>query len=254
MISVEQNTGTVIGSSRTEREVKRRGQNQYHNFRTLENVLFFTLIYMTIVLSFPAVASACGVCAARSCIPSHHSQSQYLTNTIRRSAFFPLAVAATRKQTFSCSKPTLVNVATSYAVSKCAQRLSKHFWKVDASSEERSNVTNENAEKSKTTEQDQSIDDDDTSKQQENDKTNDPMSFSMVASIGFYKKIISPLLPPACRFLPTCSQYGVGAIEEFGPGKGAILTTWRLLRCSPVGGRGYDPPKWPPVVYNYGSY
>lgn len=77
---------------------------------------------------------------------------------------------------------------------------------------------------------------------------------AMVASIGFYKKFISPLLPPACRFLPTCSQYGVQAIEQFGPTKGAILTAWRLLRCSPLGGRGYDPPKWPPVAFNYGSY
>lgn len=57
-------------------------------------------------------------------------------------------------------------------------------------------------------------------------------------SIGFYKNFISPLLPPACRFLPTCSQYGVQAIEEFGPTKGAILTAWRLLRCSPFGGKG----------------
>ena len=60
---------------------------------------------------------------------------------------------------------------------------------------------------------------------------------AMVGTIGFYKNFISPLLPPACRFLPTCSQYGVQAIEEFGPTKGCILTAWRLLRCSPVGGR-----------------
>jgi len=81
-----------------------------------------------------------------------------------------------------------------------------------------------------------------------------PMSTAMIASIGFYKRFISPLLPPACRFLPTCSQYGVQAIQQFGPSKGAILTAWRLLRCSPFGGRGYDPPKWPPVPYTYGSY
>jgi putative membrane protein insertion efficiency factor len=84
--------------------------------------------------------------------------------------------------------------------------------------------------------------------------TKDEMSAAMIASIGFYKKVISPLLPPACRFLPTCSQYGVQAIEQFGPQKGAILTAWRLLRCSPFGGKGYDPPKWPPVAYTYGSY
>lgn len=80
------------------------------------------------------------------------------------------------------------------------------------------------------------------------------MSGSMIMAIKFYKGWISPLLPPACRFLPTCSQYGVQAIQEFGPSKGLILTAWRLARCSPFGGRGYDPPKWPPVAYNYGSY
>jgi uncharacterized protein len=81
-----------------------------------------------------------------------------------------------------------------------------------------------------------------------------PLTTAMVATIGVYKNFISPLLPPACRFLPTCSQYGVQAIEEFGPTKGAILTSWRLLRCSPFGGKGYDPPRWPPVSYTYSSY
>ena len=98
---------------------------------------------------------------------------------------------------------------------------------------------------------------DDDAKSEETDRRGaerKEVTAAMVASIGFYKKFISPLLPPACRFLPTCSQYGVQAIEQFGPTKGAILTAWRLLRCSPIGGRGYDPPKWPPVAYNYGSY
>jgi len=81
-----------------------------------------------------------------------------------------------------------------------------------------------------------------------------PVSAGMVGAIGIYKNFISPLLPPACRFLPTCSAYGVQAIEEFGANKGCVLTAWRLLRCSPFGGRGYDPPKWPPVSYTYGSY
>ena len=75
------------------------------------------------------------------------------------------------------------------------------------------------------------------------------LSTSMIASIGFYKNVISPLLPPACRFVPTCSQYGVQAIKEFGPVKGFILTGWRILRCSPFGGKGYDPPRWPPCSY-----
>ncbi|KAL7543103.1 hypothetical protein ACHAXR_012422 [Thalassiosira sp. AJA248-18] len=80
------------------------------------------------------------------------------------------------------------------------------------------------------------------------------MSSSMIMAIGFYKQWISPLLPPACRFLPTCSQYGAQAIKEFGPQKGLILTAWRLARCTPLGGKGYDPPVWPPVFYTYGSY
>ena len=80
------------------------------------------------------------------------------------------------------------------------------------------------------------------------------MTAGITGAIGFYKGWISPILPPACRFVPTCSQYGVQAIQEFGPTKGAILTAWRLMRCSPLGGKGYDPPRWPPVPYNYASY
>ncbi|CAJ1942084.1 unnamed protein product [Cylindrotheca closterium] len=97
-------------------------------------------------------------------------------------------------------------------------------------------------------------DEDSNCNEEEDNDSKLPMTAAMVGTIGIYKNYISPLLPPACRFLPTCSQYGVQAIEEFGPTKGCVLTAWRLLRCSPFGGRGYDPPKWPPVPYNYGSY
>jgi putative membrane protein insertion efficiency factor len=93
---------------------------------------------------------------------------------------------------------------------------------------------------------------DDAEPRTEEDET--VMTSAMVATIGVYKNFISPLLPPACRFVPTCSQYGVQAIKEYGPNKGVILTSWRLLRCSPFGGKGYDPPKWPPVSYTYSSY
>lgn len=91
-------------------------------------------------------------------------------------------------------------------------------------------------------------------KQNETSADDNKLSTAMILSIGFYKQFISPLLPPACRFLPTCSQYGVQAISEFGAGRGAILTAWRLLRCSPLGGKGYDPPRWPPVPFTYSSY
>jgi putative membrane protein insertion efficiency factor len=82
----------------------------------------------------------------------------------------------------------------------------------------------------------------------------DTSSEILLGSIQFYKNFISPVLPRACRFLPTCSTYGMEAIQQFGPTKGVILTAWRILRCSPFGGRGYDPPIWPPVPYNYKSY
>lgn len=109
-------------------------------------------------------------------------------------------------------------------------------------------------ESSDDTEIDQVDDDDSMAEEQTEKRGETEVTAAMIASIGFYKNFISPLLPPACRFLPTCSQYGVQAIEQFGPTKGAVLTAWRLLRCSPIGGRGYDPPRWPPVAYNYGSY
>jgi len=102
---------------------------------------------------------------------------------------------------------------------------------------------------------DASPEDTDESQGTDDGKADAPaMSSAMIASIGFYKNWISPILPPACRFVPTCSQYGVAAISKYGPTKGAILTAWRILRCSPLGGKGYDPPRWPPVAYTYSSY
>lgn len=68
----------------------------------------------------------------------------------------------------------------------------------------------------------------------------------MISFIKAYKKELSPIIPPACRFLPTCSVYGVEAIEKFGATKGAILTAWRLMRCNPFAGYGVDHPRWPP--------
>ncbi len=59
--------------------------------------------------------------------------------------------------------------------------------------------------------------------------------------IRFYQRRISPMSPPKCRFEPTCSQYAVEAIERFGVIKGSGLALWRLLRCNPWGGHGYDP-------------
>ncbi len=56
-----------------------------------------------------------------------------------------------------------------------------------------------------------------------------------------YKLIISPLFPPSCRFLPTCSEYAAEAISKHGFIKGSVLGIRRILRCHPFSSGGYDP-------------
>jgi putative membrane protein insertion efficiency factor len=63
----------------------------------------------------------------------------------------------------------------------------------------------------------------------------------MVLPIRFYQLCISPLLGPSCRFTPTCSEYARQALLKHGPFKGLYLAIWRILRCNPWGGSGYDP-------------
>jgi uncharacterized protein len=59
--------------------------------------------------------------------------------------------------------------------------------------------------------------------------------------IGGYRRYLSPLFPPSCRFQPTCSQYALVAIERFGASKGSWLAIKRILRCHPFHPGGYDP-------------
>ena len=63
----------------------------------------------------------------------------------------------------------------------------------------------------------------------------------LIGIIRFYKKYISPALPPACRFHPTCSVYAIQAIERFGVLRGGLLAVWRVLRCNPFCKGGNDP-------------
>ena len=62
-----------------------------------------------------------------------------------------------------------------------------------------------------------------------------------LAAIQFYQRFISPMLPPTCRFYPTCSQYAYEAIAKYGIIKGSRLAIWRILRCNPFCHGGYDP-------------
>ena len=68
------------------------------------------------------------------------------------------------------------------------------------------------------------------------------MKHLLLMLIRFYRKCISPYTPPSCRFSPTCSQYGLEAIEKYGALKGGWLTVKRLARCHPFyTGDWYDP-------------
>lgn len=63
----------------------------------------------------------------------------------------------------------------------------------------------------------------------------------LLAVLRFYKGAISPLLPNACKYTPTCSAYAMEAIEKHGPWRGTLLAVWRVLRCNPFSRGGYDP-------------
>jgi uncharacterized protein len=56
-----------------------------------------------------------------------------------------------------------------------------------------------------------------------------------------YKALVSPLLPAACRYVPTCSEYAMEAVERYGALRGGLRAFWRLLRCNPLVNGGYDP-------------
>lgn len=63
----------------------------------------------------------------------------------------------------------------------------------------------------------------------------------LLALIKFYKSAVSPHMQKHCKYIPTCSEYGLEAIERFGALKGTALTIWRILRCNPFSKGGYDP-------------
>ncbi|MCL5267293.1 MAG: membrane protein insertion efficiency factor YidD [Bacteroidetes bacterium] len=64
-----------------------------------------------------------------------------------------------------------------------------------------------------------------------------------VLLIGLYKKFVSPLFPPSCRFYPSCSTYSIEAFRKHGFFKGLFMSVWRILRCNPFNKGGFDPVK-----------
>ena len=64
----------------------------------------------------------------------------------------------------------------------------------------------------------------------------------LIALVDVYRRFLSPLLPPLCRFSPSCSAYARGALERHGAFKGTLLAAWRVLRCNPFNKGGqFDP-------------
>lgn len=68
------------------------------------------------------------------------------------------------------------------------------------------------------------------------------MSFRAVllAPIRLYRRFVSPLLAPRCKYYPSCSHYAEQAVREYGVRRGAVLAGWRLLRCNPLSNGGLD--------------
>ncbi len=64
---------------------------------------------------------------------------------------------------------------------------------------------------------------------------------TVLLGLSVYKKFLSPLLPPACRYVPTCSEYAVQAITKYGLIKGGCKSVLRLVKCNPFFPGGYDP-------------
>jgi putative membrane protein insertion efficiency factor len=75
------------------------------------------------------------------------------------------------------------------------------------------------------------------------ERGNSPGVLSLVlqATIRAYQLLVSPLLPPSCRFFPSCSEYAAEAVQRHGALRGVGLALRRLARCHPWGGSGYDP-------------
>jgi putative membrane protein insertion efficiency factor len=63
----------------------------------------------------------------------------------------------------------------------------------------------------------------------------------LLAALRLYKAKVSPALPPACRYTPTCSEYAIEAVERYGAARGSIMAIRRVLACNPFARGGYDP-------------
>lgn len=77
------------------------------------------------------------------------------------------------------------------------------------------------------------------------------VTWLLLIPVYIYRGAISPLLPPSCRYTPTCSRYAIEALKKHGPIKGSYLSAKRILSCNPWGGFGYDPVPEPTKRKNF---
>lgn len=68
------------------------------------------------------------------------------------------------------------------------------------------------------------------------------LSRFLIVAICGYQTFLRPLLPPLCRFQPSCSEYFIAAVQKHGPFRGAVKGLWRICRCNPLSSGGWDPP------------
>jgi putative membrane protein insertion efficiency factor len=61
-----------------------------------------------------------------------------------------------------------------------------------------------------------------------------------IAPIRLYQRALSPTMPQRCKYYPTCSEYAIGAVRQYGVLRGVVLAGWRLLRCNPLSNGGFD--------------
>ena len=67
------------------------------------------------------------------------------------------------------------------------------------------------------------------------------MTRALIAIVRFYRKLVSPVSAPKCRYIPSCSAYALEALEKYGAAKGGLLAIQRILKCHPFHKGGHDP-------------
>lgn len=75
------------------------------------------------------------------------------------------------------------------------------------------------------------------------------MKTAVLLALRMYKRLLSPMFLPACRYVPTCSEYAEEAVERYGVLRGSVKAVWRLLRCHPFAHGGFDPVEYSHVCH-----